>query len=105
MKRLVSVNNLTKREWLTYRKQGITGTDAASIVNMNPYRSAFDVYQDKITDEIDEYDKDNETMRMGRDLEEYVALRFMETSGLRVRRANTIYYNKRYPFMLADFDR
>lgn len=103
MKRLVSTLNLPKKEWLLYRKQGITGTDAGAICGMNPYKSAFAVYQDKISDDIEEYD--NEAMRQGRDLEEYVASRFEEATGLKVRRANAIFQNEEYPFMLADFDR
>lgn len=103
MKRLISTVNLDKTEWLRQRKKGITGTDVGAIVGMNPYRSAFDVYQDKITDEIEEID--NEAMRQGRDLEEYVAQRFCEETGLKVRRANAIYYNEQHPWMLADFDR
>lgn len=47
MKRLVSTLNLPKEDWLRYRKCGITGTDAGSILGLNPYRSAFQVYHDK----------------------------------------------------------
>ena len=50
MKRLVSTLNLTKEDWLRYRKCGITGTDAGAILGLNPYRSAFQVYHDKISD-------------------------------------------------------
>jgi len=103
MKRLVSTVGLDKRDWLRYRKQGITGTDAGAIVGMNPYLSAFQVYQDKITDSIEEID--NEAMRQGRDMEEYVASRFEEATGKKVRRANAIYQNEKHPIMLADFDR
>lgn len=70
---------------------------------MNPYISAFQIYQDKITDEVEEYD--NESMRQGRDLEEYVAKRFTEETGKKVRHANAIYQNEKNKFMLADFDR
>ena len=52
MKRLVSTRNLSKEEWLHYRKCGITGTDAGAILGLNPYRSAFQVYYDKISDTI-----------------------------------------------------
>lgn len=103
MKRLISTVNLDKTEWLRYRKKGITGTDAAAIVGMHPYRSAFDVYQDKISEEIE--DIDNESMRQGRDLEEYVAIRFGEETGMKVRRARAIYRNEQHPWLLADFDR
>lgn len=32
MKRLVSTRNLSKEDWLHYRKCGITGTDAGAIL-------------------------------------------------------------------------
>lgn len=103
MKRLISTTGIDKTEWLRYRKNGITGTDAGAICGMNPYVSAFQVYHDKTSEEIEE--NDNEAMRQGRDMEEYVASRFEEETGLKVRRANAIYQNEKYPFMLADFDR
>ena len=71
MKRLVSTRNLSKEDWLRYRKCGITGTDAGAILGLNPYRSAFQVYHDKISDTIENID--NEAMRQGRDLEDYYA--------------------------------
>lgn len=103
MKRLVNTAELSKVEWLKYRKQGLTGTDAGAITGMNPYVSAFQIYQDKISDQIEE--RDNESMRQGRDLEEYVARRFMEETGKKVRHANAIFQSEENPFMLADFDR
>ena len=103
MRRLVSTIDLPKTDWLKYRKKGITGTDAGAICGLNPYSSAFQIYQDKITDEIEEFD--NESMRQGRDLEEYVARRFSEETGLKVRRAKAIFQNEENPFMLSDFDR
>ena len=75
MKRFVNTADLDKTEWLRARKMGITGTDAGAIVGMNPYKSSFSVYQEKVTPEV-EADVDNERMREGRDLEEYVARRF-----------------------------
>lgn len=103
MKRLVNTAELSKTEWLKYRKQGLTGTDAGAITGMNPYVSAFQIYQDKISDKIEE--RDNESMRQGRDLEEYVARRFMEETGKKVRHANAIFQSEENKFMLADFDR
>lgn len=103
MKRLVSTIDLSKEEWLQYRKKGITGTDAGAITGLNPYSSAFQVYQDKTTDVIEEFD--SERLRQGRDMEEYVAHRFEEATGKKVHRANAIYQNEEHPIMLADFDR
>lgn len=103
MKRLISTADLDKKSWLTYRKQGIGGSDAGAVCGMNPYRTAIHVYQDKISDEIEEID--NEAMRQGREFEDYVARRFTEATGKKVRRANAIYYDEKHPFMLADVDR
>ena len=37
--------------------------------------------------------------------EQYVAERFTESTGKKVRRANSMFYNRQYPFMLANVDR
>ena len=103
MKRLVNVNKISHEEWLKYRKMGITGTDAASICGLNPFRSSMQVFIDKTTDNIDNFD--NEAMRQGRELEEYVAQRFCEAEDKKVRRANAIFMNDEHSWMLADFDR
>lgn len=103
MKRLVDTTKIDKITWLKYRKMGITGTDAGAIVGMNPYKSAMQVFIDKTTDSIEEFD--NESMRQGRDLEAYVAERFCELMGKKVRRINAICISDEYSFMLADFDR
>lgn len=103
MRRLISTVDLPKADWLQYRKMGVTGTDAGAITGMNPFVSAFQVYQNKISDAVEEYD--SEAMRQGRDMEEYVASRFEEETGFKVRRANAIFQNEEHPIMLADFDR
>ena len=95
---------MKRSDWLKLRKQGIGGSDAGAICGLNPYASAMDVFVDK-TNTMDKEDYDNEAMRMGRDLENYVAERFTEATGLKVRRSNVTYYHEKYPFMIADVDR
>lgn len=101
------LNRLTSREdqeeWLRIRKQYLTGTDAGAVCGMNPYKSAMQVYQDKVSPEVEL--RDNESMRLGRDLEDYVAARFMEAAGKKVRRSNAMYVSDEYPFMMANVDR
>ena len=80
----VSTANLSKEEWLALRKTGIGGSDAGAVCGLNPYRSAIHVFQEKVSETIAEVDK--ESMRQGRELEDYVAKRFMEATGLKVRR-------------------
>ena len=103
MKKLVATAGLDREEWLRYRKRGLGGSDAGAVCGLNPYRTAMQVYDDKTTDATEE--TDNEAMRKGRELEDYVARRFMEAAGKKVRRANFMYYDEENPFMLADVDR
>lgn len=103
MKKLISTAKLDRDTWLRYRKNGIGGSDAGAVCGLNPYSSPMKVYCDKISDEISQ--SDNEAMRQGRDLEDYVARRFCEETGFKVRRANAVFYHEDYPYMLADADR
>lgn len=103
MKKLVSTLNLDRKEWLRYRKQGLGGSDAGAVCGVNPYVSPLKVFVDKTSVEIPNYD--NEAMRQGRDMENYVAERFMEATGKKVRRANAMFQDEEYSFMLADVDR
>ena len=104
MKKLVSTRGLSREDWLRYRKRGIGGSDAGAVCGLNPYRTAMQVYFDKTSGSVGET-ADNEAMRQGRELEDYVARRFMEATGKKVRRANFMYYDENHPFMLADVDR
>ncbi len=103
MKNAISIKDMSKEDWLLKRKNGIGGSDAGAICGLNPYVSPMKVYLDKTTDTID--DNDNEAMRQGRDLEDYVATRFSEETGKKVRKTNFMYVNKEHPFMLATVDR
>lgn len=100
---LVKTNGLSHEEWLRYRKLGIGGSDAGALCGLNPYSTAMSVFMDKTSDDTDNYD--NESMRQGRDLEDYVAQRFTEATGLKVRRVNAINYHEDYPHLLANVDR
>ncbi len=97
---LVGVSNT---EWLRLRKSGIGGSDAGAICGVNPYSSAMKVFRNKTNEEVEE--QDSEAIRIGHDLEEYVAQRFTEATGLRVRRSNYMYQSVENPFMIADVDR
>lgn len=103
MKKLVSTIGMTEDVWLSYRKKGIGGSDAGAVCGLNPYRSAMAVYLDKTTKEVEK--ADSEAMRQGREFEDYVAKRFMEATGKKVRRVNAMFRHEEYPFMLADVDR
>lgn len=97
------MGKLTREQWLAERRKGIGGSDAAAIVGMNHYVTPYMLWADK-TGRLPEK-PDNEAMRQGRDLEQYVADRFMEETGHRVRRHSAIIRNPEYPFAHANIDR
>ncbi len=94
---------LTRDDWLRLRRSGIGGSDAAAVLGVHPYRGPFAVYADKVGAE--QAEEDTEAMRQGRDLEDYVARRFAEQTGLRLRHEYGMLRSTAHPFMLADVDR
>lgn len=98
-----STLGMSREEWLELRRHGIGGSDAAAIVGMSKWASPYTVWADKTGRLPDK--PDTEAMRQGRDLEEYVAQRFSEATGKRVKRCNAILYNPAYPHSHADVDR
>jgi putative phage-type endonuclease len=100
---LAKTLGMQRDEWLELRRQGIGGSDAAAIVGLDRWRSAFDVYADKIG--LKPEQPDNEAMRQGRDLEDYVASRFCEATEKKVRRRNAILQHPEHTFMTANIDR
>lgn len=103
MAEAIYVNELSELEWLTLRQRGLGGSDAAAALGFSKWRSPMDVFLSKTTD-IEEQE-DNEAMRQGRDFEDYVAKRFTEVTGKKVRRDNRMLFHPDYDFLLADVDR
>ena len=98
-----STLGMSREEWMELRRHSIGGSDAAAIVGLSKWASPYTVWADKTGRLPDK--PDTEAMRQGRDLEEYVAQRFSEATGKRVKRCNAILYNPVYPHSHADVDR
>lgn len=101
--RKVSTLGMSREDWLALRRKSIGGSDAGAIVGLSKWATPYTVWLDK-TGKLPEKE-DTEAMRQGRDLEQYVAQRFAEETGKRVRRENAILYNPAYPFASANVDR
>ena len=99
----ISTVGMPHEEWLEHRQKSIGGSDASAILGMNAYCSPYTVWADKLGKLPPK--EDNEAMRLGRDLEDYVAKRFTEETGKKVRRENNIIINPDFPFAHANVDR
>lgn len=45
---LVDTEKLPREEWLEWRRKGIGGSDAATIIGVSPFSTARDLYYDMI---------------------------------------------------------
>ena len=99
----VSTKGMSREDWLAQRRKTIGGSDAAAIVGLSRYSTPYTIFMDKTGRLPDK--PDTEAMRLGRDLEDYVAKRWQEATGKKVRRVQAMLYNPLYPFAHADVDR
>lgn len=100
---LAHTADMPREEWLRYRHMGVGGSDAGAILGLNKWQSAVGVYLEK-TGQLPEK-VETEAMRQGKDLEEYVAARFCEQTGKKVRRCHSLLQHPSEDFMLANIDR
>ena len=109
--RLVKTIDLPRDDWLTVRKQGIGGSDAAAAVGLNPYKSQLELWLEKTgrdgnLPKIDPHDEES-PLYWGNMLEPIVAAHYTKRTGNRVRRINAVlqHPDPSLPWMLANIDR
>ena len=90
-------------EWLRLRGQYIGGSDAAAVVGMNPFSSPYALWAEK-TGKKPGFEG-NLATEVGTYLEEFVAQKFAEITGKKVRKCNYSFLNSQYPFAIANIDR
>ena len=101
----VSTKDMSHEDWLDKRKLSIGGSDAGSLLGLNPYYSPYALWCEKTGKITPEDISDKEAVRLGNDLEQYVAERWMEATGKRCRKSNCFIYNSDYPWAHANIDR
>lgn len=99
----VSTKGMAREAWLEARRGSLGGSDAAAVLGVNPYASPYSLWAEK-TGRVPEK-PDNEAMRLGRDLEDYVVRRWQEKTGKKTRRVNAMLYDPAIPFAHANIDR
>lgn len=100
---LTRVQTKSRDEWKALRKKYIGGSDAAAIVGMNPWSSPYAVWAEKLG-KVPEFEGNLET-DVGAYLEDFIAKRFEQETGKRVRKENRSIFNDKYPWAIANVDR
>ncbi|MGP5273161.1 YqaJ viral recombinase family nuclease [Psychrobacter faecalis] len=108
-KRLVDTKNLSREDWLQFRKQGIGSSDAAAACGIHPYLSMLELWMIKtgrMESSVDESIDGYSPLYWGNTLEPMVAKYYQEHTGNKVRRVNAIlqHPDPDKAFMLANLD-
>ena len=102
---LVDTAGISREDWLSYRRKGIGGSDAAAVLNISPFRTARDLYYDKRGIVAPVENEDNWVqLEVGNLLEPLVARIFGKKTGLKVYQRKAMFYHPQYTWMLADLD-
>lgn len=104
MSNMNSTLEMTHQEWLEDRRKGIGGSDVATILGLNKYKSVYQLWLEK-TDQIEVTSAQSEAAYWGNTLEEVVAEEFSKRTGKKVRRRNRVFEHSKYPFLRANIDR
>lgn len=86
------------------RSKFIGGSDAAGVLNLSRWKTPLQVWAEK-TGQIVPKEMETEAKELGRELENYVARRFMRKTGKKLRRVNETLFHPKYPFLGANVDR
>lgn len=102
LKVLVSSEGMSREEWLSWRLQGLGGSDAAACCGFSKFRSPLQLWLEK-TGQI-ESTVSNEAMEWGNKLEPVIREVFQEKTGWPVETAPAIYGHEQHDFMFGNFD-
>ena len=103
--KVVDISNLSREDWLEYRKKGIGGSDVAAIMGISPFATIRDLFYNKtgVQPVIQEEEESNWVAKeVGHRLEDLVAEIFSKKTGLEVFPVRVMFRHPLYPFMLAD---
>ena len=100
---ITKIATADREEWKELRSKYIGGSDAAAVVGLNPYSSAYALWAEK-TGKTAPFEG-NLATEVGTYLEEFVAKKFEQETGKKVRRCNQSILNDKYPWAIANIDR
>lgn len=100
---ITKVSTKSHEEWKELRSKYIGGSDAASVVGLNPFSSAYTLWAEK-TGKTPPFEG-NLATEVGTFLEEFVAKKFEQETGKKVRKENHSILNDKYPWAIANVDR
>lgn len=90
-----------RKEWLEWRRGGIGGSDAAVVMGVSPWRTLYQLYEEKALNIINE--TDTLAMKRGREQEEEARLAFEDMVGVHVFKKDKVVHES-IPFIRGSLD-
>jgi putative phage-type endonuclease len=105
VKQILDKRNMTETDWQEYRKnqKGIGGSDVATILGLNPYKTAFTLWLEK-TGQIEPPEVNNEYVEWGNILEPVIRDKFAKETGFEVTENHYVLQHDLHEFMVANVD-
>ena len=95
------ITTLSHDEWKLYRTLGIGGSDAAAVCGISPWKTARDLYEEKVHKKIREQNDDGWVAKeIGKRLEELVVQIFMKRTDTRPYAVRKMFRHPLYPLSL-----
>ena len=100
---VADIDKLSYTEWLQVRRSGIGGSDAAAALGLSPWKSALELWQEKVSGQNQPH-QENEAMIWGRLMEPIITREYVRRTGLTVTPMRSMLQAANWPWMLADLD-
>ncbi len=101
---IADTNNLSEKEWLKYRRNGIGGSDTAAVFGLSPFKTTRDLYYEKLGERTNDVSKNWVQLAYGTILEDLVGKIFSKKTGFRIEKDTNMYVHPLYDFMFANLD-
>jgi len=92
---------MDREQFLLERRTGLGGSDISCLLGVNQYRSALDVYYEKVEGC---HQQDNQILQRGRRLEKYILEEYAERSGETLETNLPMLIDSYYPFLIGHAD-
>lgn len=105
LKRILDKRTMTEADWQIYRanQKGIGGSEVATILGLNPFKSKFLLWLEK-TGQTPREDVNNQYVEWGNLLEPVIREKFKAETGFKVYQNNFVLAHDVHEFMLANLD-
>jgi putative phage-type endonuclease len=92
-------------EQLEFRKSGVGGSDVATILGLNPYKTQFELYMEKTGQVEPENLDDNDAVAFGNIIENTIGEFYTHKTGVKLRNKLQTIRSEKYPWLVANIDK